>query len=52
MSWATATDDHRAEVADLIFRLCRVWGAGVGTSHLVAGQFVRGLDREAEETTR
>jgi hypothetical protein len=51
MTWANATDDYRAEVADLILRLCRLFGAGVGTSHLVAGQFIRGLDNEAHQET-
>jgi hypothetical protein len=41
------TDERRAEIAEVVYRLCRLFGAGVGTSHLVAGEFVRGLDREA-----
>lgn len=50
MGWAEMNADQRTEVADWLVTTCQLMGASLGTSHLVAGEFVRGLDRECRPT--
>lgn len=41
------TGDQRDEVGEWVVRTCELFGATRATAYLVAGTFMRGLDREA-----
>lgn len=48
MSWVEMDDDQRAEVGEWVVRTVELFGATRATAYLVAGTFMRGLDREAQ----
>lgn len=42
--WAEMDDDQKGEMVGWVVTTCRLFGASLGTAHLVAGEFARGLD--------
>lgn len=43
--WCEMDDDQKADVVGWVVTSCRLFGASLGTAHLVAGEFARGLDQ-------
>lgn len=42
--WREMDDDQKGEIVGWVVTTCRLFGASLGTAHLVAGEFARGLD--------
>jgi hypothetical protein len=40
------------QIAEWVFTTCRIFGASLATSYLVAGEFIRGLEWDRNRATR